>query len=117
MPLMMGIPDDRMVSVFARGADALGYNFLGNSRLATHLAPLFKQRLLRVFFGPDIPIRMPQQLLRAPAINAVADPDLSAIALRMLDEHVQASGVACFNHPAAVLGSSRDGVAEKLADI
>lgn len=54
LPLMMGIPDDRMVSVFARRDGGLGYNFLGNSRLATHLAPVFKQRLLRVFFGPKI---------------------------------------------------------------
>lgn len=117
LPLMMGIPDDRMVSVSARGADGLGYNFLGNSRLATHLAPPFKQRLLRVFFGPDIPVRIPLQMGDAPLVSAVADPDLSAVALHMLNEYVEANGAACFNHPAAVLGSSRNGVAEKLAGI
>jgi glutathione synthase/RimK-type ligase-like ATP-grasp enzyme len=117
LPLMMGIPDDRMVSVFARGDGGLGYNFLGNSRLATLLAPRFKQRLLRVFFGPDIPLLVPPGLRDAPVVNAIADPDLSAIALRMLEEHVEANRLACFNHPAAVLGSSRDGVAGKLAGI
>jgi len=117
LPLMMGIPDDRMVSVFARGDGGLGYNFLGNSRLATNLAPPFKQRLLRVFFGPEVPIRMPAGLHRAPVINAVADPDFSSNALRMLRKHVEAAGGACFNHPDAVLGTSRDGVAEKLAGI
>ena len=117
LPLMMGIPDDRMVSVFARGDGGLGYNFLGNSRLATHLAPVFKQRLLRVFFGPEVPIRVPAQLRQGPVINAVADPDISSTALRMLREHVEAAGSACFNHPDSVLGTSRDGVAEKLANV
>lgn len=117
LPLMMGVPDDRKITVFARGAGGLGYNFLGNSRLATHLAPRFKQRMLRVFFGPDIPIRMPDEVRSAPIVNAVGDPDICAIALNMLREHLEATGVACFNHPDAVLGTSRDGVAEKLAAI
>lgn len=117
LPLMMGIPDDRMVSVFAGADGVLGYNFLGNSRLATNLAPRFKQRLLRVFFGPEAPIRMPPELRRAPLINAVADPDLSSVALRMLRKHVETAGGACFNHPDAVLGTSRDGIAKRLAGI
>ena len=119
LPLMMGLPDNRQIGVSPAPASPSGFafNFLGNSRIGTHLAPAFKQRLMRVFFGPEIPIRVPEHLRQAPLINAIGDPDISSISLRMLRDHVDATNLPCFNHPAAVLGNSRDGVARKLAGI
>ena len=117
VPLMMGIPDNSLIKVSARPDGTPAYHFLGNSRIGTNLAPAIKHKLLRVFFGPDFPIRVPPALRSTPMINAVADPDISSIALRMLREHLAGSGVACFNHPAAVQGTTRDGIAAKLAGI
>lgn len=117
LPLMMGIPDNKQVGVGSNPHGGLAYKFLGNSRIATNLAPQFKQRLLRVFFGPDIPIHIPPKFQDSPLINAVADPDISSVALRMLERLLDETGAACFNHPGAVLGSGRDGVASRLAHI
>ncbi|MEO6967173.1 MAG: hypothetical protein ABI132_01770 [Rhodanobacteraceae bacterium] len=118
LPLMMGVPDNRLISVSSRGAGApLAYHFLGNSRIATNLAPRFKQRLLRIFFGPDMPIHLPNGAHGLPLINAVAHPDISSIALRMLEQFIAESDVGCFNHPVAVLGLGRDGIATKLKNL
>ncbi len=119
LPLMMGLPDDRMIGVSPAPNSPGGFalNFLGNSRIGTHLTPEFKQRLLRVFFGPEIPITLPPKFADAPLINAIGDPDMAAESLRMLDRFLAERSRPCFNHPAAVLGASRDGVAAKLAAI
>lgn len=115
LPLMMGIPDDQRIAVSAAPRGGLSYNFLGNARIGTYLAPRFKQRLVRVLFGPNLPIRMPPWLRESALVNAVGDADISAESLRILITHLRENPAACFNHPAAVLGCSRDGVAEKLA--
>jgi glutathione synthase/RimK-type ligase-like ATP-grasp enzyme len=117
LPLMMGLPDDQRISVGAAPGGGLSYNFLGNARIGTYLAPRFKQRLVRVFFGPNVPIRIPPRLRDAAIVNAVGDADISAESLGILDRYLQEHPAACFNHPAAVLAASRDGVAQKLANI
>jgi glutathione synthase/RimK-type ligase-like ATP-grasp enzyme len=117
LPLMMGLPDDQRIAVGPAPGGGLSYNFLGNARIGTHLAPPFKQRLARVFFGPNVPILMPAPFRGSPIVNAVGDADISAESLRLLIAYLEENPVACFNHPAAVLGASRDGVAEKLAGI
>jgi glutathione synthase/RimK-type ligase-like ATP-grasp enzyme len=116
-PLLIGIPDDRQATVRARSSGALNYVLIGNARVATDLEPAVKQRMLRVVFGPDVPIRIPPALRAHACINSIGDADVSAIALHMLEEHLAASGSACFNHPTAVLGTTRERVAEKLAAI
>ncbi len=118
LPLMMGIPDNGLIGVAPRGnGRGVGYNFLGNSRIATNLAPMFKQRLLRIFFGPNIPIHLPNGTQGQSLVNAVADPDISSIAPRMLEQLLAESGRGCLNHSTAVLDSGRDGVAAKLATL
>lgn len=116
-PLLIGIPDDRQATVQARPNGALNYVLIGNARVATDLEPAVKQRMLRVVFGPDVPIRIPPALQTRPCINSIGDADVSSVALHTLEEHLAASGSACFNHPAAVLGTTREQVAEKLAAI
>lgn len=117
LPLMMGLPDDQRVTVGPGPDGGLSYNFLGNARIGTYLAPRFKQRLARVFFGPNVPIRMPPRLRDSAIVNAVGDADISAESLRILITYLQEHPAACFNHPAAVLDSSRDNVAKKLSGI
>lgn len=116
MSLVMGIPDDRRIPVTGVANGDLCYGMIGNSRIATHLPAPVKQRLVRVFFGPGWPARLPA-MCDSPVINSIADPDVAAIALRMLAEVVESTGAACFNHPVAVLNSGRDHVAQKLARI
>lgn len=116
-PLCLAIPDSRQATVQASANGTLNYVLIGNARIATDLAPAVKQRMLRVVFGPDVPIRLPPALAARPHVNAIGDADVSAIALHMLEEHLATSGSACFNHPTAVLGTARERVAEKLAAI
>lgn len=117
MPLMMGLQDNRQVTVKAGPKGQPTYTFLGNSRVGTDLPSRCKQRLARVFFGPGIPIEVPGRLRGLPMVNSIGDPDMASVALKMLDEYVETNGLGCFNHPAAVLGSAREKVAEKLAGI
>lgn len=117
LPLMVGLPDSRQVLVSARPDGSLNYAVLGNSRISNDLGLADRQRLIQVIFGPGVPLRLAPGLRGRPIVNGVADADLSAVALGMLDQHVGAASVACFNHPRAVLGTSRDAVAAKLARI
>lgn len=117
LPLIVGIPDDRKVPVVPRPNGGFGYGMVGNTRIATHLPPPVKRRLLRIFCGPGMPVRVPAPLRKAPIINAIADPDIASLALGKLKAYLAQTGVGCFNHPAAILDSGRDRVAAKLANI
>lgn len=116
-PLLIGIPDSGQAAVRVGPDGAISHVLLGNARIATDLAPAVKGRMLRVMFGPGAPIRVPPALRARPHVNAVADADMSRIALQMLEQYLAENGAACFNHPAAVLGTARERVAEKLAGL
>ncbi|TAN06639.1 MAG: hypothetical protein EPN38_08135 [Rhodanobacteraceae bacterium] len=116
-PLLIGIPDDRKATVTLRPNGALGYELAGNARIATDLPPAIKRRLLRVVFGPGVPLRIPPTLHARPHVNAIGDADVCGAALRTLEQHLVQHGAACFNHPSAVLGTARDRAADKLAAI
>lgn len=117
LPLVMGIPDNRQIPVTAGPDGGFGFGMVGNTRIVTHLPPQVQQKLVRVFCEPDLPVRIPASLRETPIINAIADPDIAANALGSLAAHVEQTGAACFNHPLAVLGSGRDRVAIKLANV
>jgi hypothetical protein len=69
-----------------------------------------------VYFGkPDMAINAP--LARLACINFMADADIYPLALRQAAEFVQLMGMPCFNHPLAVLRSTRDGVWQSLKDV
>lgn len=117
LPLLMGLPDVRQVPVTGVVNGVPTYGMVGNARIATHLSAQVKQRMVRVFCGPDLPVRLPPGLQRSPMLNAIGDPDICNVALRTLVEHLAQTGAPCFNHPLAVLESGRDSVAAKLAGI
>jgi glutathione synthase/RimK-type ligase-like ATP-grasp enzyme len=50
-------------------------------------------------------------------LNHIADPDICSRALAAVAKIVPRSGSPCFNHPAAVARTSRDGVAQLLSGI
>lgn len=118
MPLLLGIPDDGRARIVVHAqTHKIMYSLSGNARIGTDLAPDSKRRLLQVPFGPDLPIRLPDAARGMPVVNAVADPDTSARSLKMLQAYLAETGTACFNHPAAVLGTDRARVARALAGI
>lgn len=116
-PLCLGIPDSRQATVRLQPNGTLGYELLGNARIATDLGAAVKRRMLRVVFGPEVPIRIPPALQTRPHVNAIGDADMCSVALRMLDQHLAANHAACFNHPLAVLDTARERVAAKLVGI
>ncbi|HET7931135.1 MAG TPA: hypothetical protein VFL63_07070 [Rhodanobacteraceae bacterium] len=117
-PLMLGLPDDgrARININPRTRQVL-YSIPGNARIGTDLAPAHKSRLVQTLFGEGLPILLPPVLHGQPMINAIGDPDTSAHTLRMLQQYIEETDTACFNHPAAVLATDRAGVADKLAGI
>ena len=115
--LYMGIPDDGKATVKWLASGKPTFVLAGISRLATDLSIESRNRLVRVFFGPSKAIRIPPEQHGLPGINPIADPDVSQRSLKRLDAFLKASGRACFNHPAAVLGTTRERVADALSGI
>jgi glutathione synthase/RimK-type ligase-like ATP-grasp enzyme len=116
--VMTGIPDDRRVVLTSYGPDGQAtWSVPGNSSFASQLAPALRQRLRNVYFGPLLQLGLRPEAAGRPLVNNISDPDTSAIALGMLVELVAKMRAPCFNHPAAVLDSSRERVAAKLAAI
>lgn len=69
-----------------------------------------------VYFGkPGMQINA--QLKRLPCINFLADADIYPLALQQAAAFAQQMQVPCFNHPLAVLGTTRNGVCERLKDL
>ena len=115
--LYMGVPDDGKATVKWQASGKPTFTFPGISRLATDLPIESRRRLHRVFFGPRRTIQIPPAHHALPGINPIADADVSQHSLMRLDAFLKATGRACFNHPAAVLGTTRERVADALAGI
>ena len=58
--------------------------------------------------------RFSPEVAKLPSVNFMADADRYGLALRQAQELVKAMGTPCFNHPSAVLATTRDGVARAL---
>jgi glutathione synthase/RimK-type ligase-like ATP-grasp enzyme len=69
-----------------------------------------------VYFG-DERLVLNARMLRAPCINFMADADLYQRALQQAAAFVDALNVPCFNHPRAVLRTTRDSIHDLLQDI
>lgn len=115
---MLGLPDDMMVGLHAINRDGTwAFRIPGSAHFLPYLRPADQARLKAVHFGPRLksPFRCPAG--GTPMVNNIADADTSQKSLRMLEKMVVDTGSACFNHPTAILGSTRDAVAAKLAHI
>jgi glutathione synthase/RimK-type ligase-like ATP-grasp enzyme len=71
----------------------------------------------QVFFGPQLQLGVRPESMGRPVVNTISDPDTSKQALAQLADLVARMRAPCFNAPAAVLDSSRERVAAKLAGI
>ena len=116
--VMTGIPDDMRVLLTSYTPDGNAtWSVPGNASFASQMAPALRQHLRNVYFGPRLQLGLRPEARGWPLVNNISDPDTSAIALGMLVDLVAQMQSPCFNHPAAVLDSTRSRVAEKLAAI
>jgi len=117
IPVLAAIPDDNYVKLDAAG-DARAPRMVvpGSAPFMNYLPPSVQRHLPMVHYshsgqfkrGADRP---------TPFINLGADPDVARGALENLQRALAGTGQPCFNHPTAVLDSSRDAVARKLRAI
>jgi glutathione synthase/RimK-type ligase-like ATP-grasp enzyme len=123
--VLLGIPDDGagVVHVGPRGrsvvADRPGTgpsNFVlrGSANIAPYL-PKEHFGLDRIYVQGDG--EPPVNLGPGAILNHIADPDICSRALAAVAKIADRAGRPCFNHPAAIARTSRDGVAQLLSGI
>ncbi|QNP41415.1 ATP-grasp domain-containing protein [Lysobacter solisilvae (ex Woo and Kim 2020)] len=118
MPVMVGLPDDRLVYLGAHPRTGeIGWSVPGNSSFPSQLDPAIRRHLTEVYFGSSIPVTPNQAARGRPLLNNICDPDTSAQSLHSLEHIVAELQAPCFNHPSAVLDTTRERVAVKLAHI
>ena len=107
-------PDARRVHVGPGSGEHPSATLHGSANLAPFLSQT-RFALNRYFLQAGAGIRV--RLGPGALLNHIADPDLCSGALAIVSAIIKQSGRPCFNHPAAVARTTRDGVARLLADI
>ena len=110
-----GLPDDRRATVkVADDGRRLDYTLPGTVDIVQHLSPVrFTSEW--VYLGPDQDL--PVKLRPGALLNHIGDPDICSQAVELARQVVVKTGRACFNHPEAIAGTTRDRVARVLAGI
>ena len=122
--VLFGIPDDgagtvrvapggRTVVADGPGSGSSSFVLRGSANLAPFL-PRERFALDRIYVQGDGP---PISLGPGPLLNHIADPDICSRALVEVAKIAERTGRPCFNHPAAIAQTSRDGVAQRLSGI
>lgn len=114
--LIRGVPNDSRVQLAVDATSGqVTYVMSGTasfmSQLRTRMAPHAQLTL-----GPGFPARIPGPRPSC-LINYIGDVDQAGRANADAEALVIASGLACFNHPAAVRATTRDALASLLADV
>lgn len=118
IPLLFGIPDDGMAQIyFQPGKPHPQVSFQGNLNIAGYLDSSRGPWFQAVYCGPGITTTVDDVEPGRPIVNAVTEPHRCSLALRAIEAAVAKSRANCFNDPAAIQGTRRDLVAEKLAGI
>jgi glutathione synthase/RimK-type ligase-like ATP-grasp enzyme len=113
--VLFGLPDDRRATIkIEAGGRRLDYDLPGTVDIVHHLPPeRFSSEW--VYLGPEQ--EQPAKLHPGALLNHIGDADLCARALELARQVVSKSGRACFNHPDAIAGTTRDRVARALTGI
>ncbi len=114
--VFFGVPDDARAKIlFTSWNEAPRMVMQGTASFLAQLTD-GPWSLAPVYFGsPQMEIKA--RLRQAPCINFLADADLYPLALAQAADFVEQLKVPCFNHPRAVLGTTRDGVYRQLKDV
>lgn len=117
LPLMVGIPDDGLVTARLQpGTNALRFVVAGTAGFHNQLPAELRRQMPPVYFGPTGTLAIASADVHQPLVNFTAEPDGCGRSLAILSSAVS-DRIACFNHPDAVLRSTRDTVALSLANI
>lgn len=118
LPVLLALPDDGRVRLEAAPRGGAPRMIVpGTAVFTSHLPPAVQARLPLVHFRAGQRFAL-NDAARVPAvINLTSDADVAGQALAALASWLDDSGVACFNHPRAVLATSRDAIARRLAGI
>ena len=113
--VLFGLPDDRRATIKVEaGGRRLDYDLPGTADIVHHLPP---ERFSAewVYLGPGQ--EQPAKLRPGALLNHIGDADICSQALELARRLVSKSGRACFNHPDAIAGTTRERVARVLAGI
>lgn len=115
LAIVLGLADDLRAKVaMNRSTGRLIPQFIGSASYLVQLrdeAPL--AHAARVFVGPNLRPRLKGEAPEA-LVNMVTDPDVCSIALQQLALIAREWGATCFNPPAAVRATTRDGISRML---
>ena len=113
--VLFGLPDDRRATIqVAKDGRRLDYDLPGTVDIAHHIPP---ERFTAkwVYLGPGQ--EQPAKLRPGALLNHIGDADICSQALALARRLVSKSGRACFNHPDAIAGTTRERVARALTGI
>lgn len=118
LPLMFGIPDDGMAQIyFQPGKPGPQVSFPGNLNVVGYLDRSRGPWFQAIYCGPRVTTTVDEVEPGRPVVNAVTEPHRCSVALRTIEAVVAKTQANCFNHPAAIQGTRRDLVSERLAGI
>jgi len=113
--VLFGLPDDEKAWIIVEGdGRPLNYDlpgtlgvlpYLSRERFSAYVIYLEPRRTRPVKLGPG------------PLLNHVAEPDACSESLKIVEQIVAKADRPCFNHPAAIAGTTRETVSRVLAGI
>jgi len=113
--VLHGIPDNHRVLLLREEDGSASITCPGTAAFLPHMPEDIQAwpKLLLPLSQGTTTLRAP----RAPIVNHIADPDLYRETLGQALWIVERMGLPCFNHPEAVLRTTRDGVSQLLQGI
>jgi glutathione synthase/RimK-type ligase-like ATP-grasp enzyme len=113
--VLFGLTDDATARVhISDDGKRLDFALLGTASIVPHISTdRFALNMLYLHPGREVPVRLGPGAL----LNHVGDPDLCAGSLSLIEKIASKVDRPCFNAPAAVARSTRDGVAQALAGL
>ena len=113
MLVLMGVPDSQRAHLQWQGWDKpLALVSDGTASFLAQIKDL-PVSLRSVVLG-DKALRIEGKIPRVPVVNFMADADVYGRGLSQATHFLRKMGTPCFNHPSAVLATTRDGVARAL---
>jgi glutathione synthase/RimK-type ligase-like ATP-grasp enzyme len=113
--VLFGLPDDRRATIKVEaGGRRLDYDLPGTVDIVHHI-PAERFSAEWVYLGPGQV--QPTKLRAGALLNHIGDADICSQALELARRLVSKSGRACFNHPDAIAGTTRERVALVLRGI
>jgi glutathione synthase/RimK-type ligase-like ATP-grasp enzyme len=113
--VLFGLPDDQKAAIIVQGdGKTLSYDLVGTVGILPHLSA---ERFSTFVVYLDPARERPLTLGPGAFLNHIAEPDICSAALRLAGQIAGSVDRPCFNHPAAVMRTTRDEVSRRLAGI